>query len=297
MFTQYINTQYASYKAALEFFTENPQRIIDIEEFVMRELLHFIDLHLPEIVRDYNEASYLYPFWKNYSPLDRGRSPRGDQYPWIEVGEQVFGNKLSRYFANNFQIKDTGLPSGTDDRCVISSERIKQILGFTDSVWVFVDIKSSGPRDDFNHAVMSPYQISGSGNWILKDTGIYNDPIMAIGVKSEHPFLCSLSPIYVLSDGTVAPLLTYAIKPVYSMINNSRGENIGQPLDKIKVASIPNGILLTRNPNYNQKYPGLFFPGKDDKGKDPRKVRARVSFGRLVEIAPWRVKNILINND
>lgn len=294
MFTSFISEQYSTYKKAFEYFCKNPQMLIEIEHFVMKELLHFVDLNLPEIVRDYNEASYLFPFWKNYPPLDRGREPRGDQYPWIEVGEQVFGNKLSRYFANNFGIKDSGLPSGSDDRCIISSERIKQILGITNSVWIFIDIKSAGPRDDFNHAVMSPYQISGSGNWVHKNSGIKNDPIRAIGPRVMHDFLCSLSPIYILSDGTIAPLVTFVIKPVYSMDTNEKGENTGQPLKKIKIASIPNGILLTHNPNYNALYPGLFYPGKDDKQKDLRRIRARVSFDKLEEIADWRINNIYV---
>ena len=84
------------YNKAVLYYTQHPESLINIEKFVMAEILHFANLYLPEIVRDYNEASYLYPFWKNYPPLDRGRSPIGDQYPWIEVGEQVFGNKEAR---------------------------------------------------------------------------------------------------------------------------------------------------------------------------------------------------------
>jgi len=293
MFNQYKEMQFVEYNKAVNYYKTNYKKLVDIERFVMNEILHFIDLHLPEITRDYNEASHLYSFWKNYPPLDRGRSPVGDQYPWIEVGEQVFGNKLSRYLAANFGVKDSGLPSGSDDRCIISSERIKQILGFTDSVWVFIDIKSAGPRDDFNHAVMSPYQISGSGVWNNIDDGVKNDPIKATGKIATHDFLCSLSPIYVLSDGTIAPLVTFAIKPVYSMIHENE-VNVGQPLSKIKVASIPNGLLLTQKPNYIKTYPHLFFPGKDDKSKDLRKIRARVSFDILKEIDEWRVKEIYI---
>lgn len=285
--------QFAEYNKAVTYFSSNFSRLIEIEKFVMDEILHFIDLHLPEITRDYNEASYLHSFWKNYPPLDRGRSPVGDQYPWIEVGEQVFGNKLSRYFAANFGVKDSGLPSGSDDRCIISSERIKQILGITDSVWVFIDIKSAGPRDDFNNAVMSPYQISGSGVWQHKDDGIINEPIKAFGKKVSHDFLCSLSPIYVLSSGTIAPLVTFAIKPIYGMLIEN-GVNKGQPLNHIKVASIPNGLLLTKEPNYLKEHPHLFFPGKDDRKKDIRKLRARVSFDILQKIAKWRVKEIYI---
>lgn len=295
MFNKYRRNQYTTYNEAYNFFSQNYERLINIEAFVMKELLHFIDLNLPDITRDYNEASYLYPFWQNYPPLDRGRQPVGDQYPWIEVGEQVFGNKLSRYFNANFRVKDSGLPSGSDDRCIISSERIREILGITDSVWIFIDIKSAGPRDDFNHAVMSPYQISGSGSWNTLDSGVLNDPIQAIGKRASHEFLCSLSPIYVLSDGTIAPLVTFAIKPVYSMVHREGvEENLGQPLSKIKVASIPNGILLTSNPNYLSKYPHLFYPGKDDSKKDLRKLHARVSFDILEEIADWRVTQIQV---
>jgi len=292
MFTQYAESQHETYTKAIEFFKQNPQRLIEVEKFVMNEILHFIDIHQPEIKRDYDEASYLYSFWKNYPPEDRGRAPKGDQYPWIEVGEQVFGNKLHRHFNANFSVKDSGLPSGADDRCIISSERIRQILGITDSVWVFIDIKSAGPRDDFDHAVMSPYQISGSGKWLKTEDGVSNNPIKAKGKLVTHDFYCSLSPIYVLSDGTVAPLLTFVIKPVYRMLKDEHEKTIGQPLEKIKLASIPNGILLTQNPNYNRKYPGLFFPGKDDRSKDKKKMRARISFSLLRDIADWRIKEL-----
>lgn len=288
MYHQYSKIQYAEYKKAMKFFQTEPDRLIEIEHFVMDEIKHFINLQLPEIERDYNEASYLYSFWKNYPPLDRGRAPVGDQYPWIEVGEQVFGNKLARYFANNFLVKDSGLPSGTDDRCVISSERIRQILGITDSVWVFIDIKSAGPRDDFNHAVMSTYQISGEGEWNTVEEGVKNVPLIAKGKLVEHKFMCSLSPIYILSDNTIAPLVTFVIKPIYTMLTENQ-ITIGQPLNKIKIASIPNGILLTRTPQYTKDYPNLFFPGKDDRHKDIRKMRARVSFDILKNIADWRI--------
>ncbi len=295
MFTKYNKMQYEQYKKAHKYFCCHPECLIGIEKFVMGEIKHFIDLHLPDIVRDYNEASYLHPFWKNYPPSDRGRDPVGDQYPWIEVGEQVFGNKLARYFDANFSVKDSGLPSGSDDRCIIASQRIKQILHITDSVWIFIDIKSSGPRDDVEHSVMSPYQISGSGNWNSVKTGVLNDPIKASGERASHDFMCAISPIYVLSDETVAPLVTFVIKPFYKMIKNGDGDKTqGQPLSRIEVASIPNGLLLTKNPNYNKLHPGLFFPGKDDKGKDPRKIRARVDFRLLRDIADWRVLKIMI---
>lgn len=295
MFTKYANEQFAAYHKAVDYFKAHPERLIEAEHFVMKEILHFIDIHLPEIRRDYDEASYLYSFWRNYPPEDRGRKPKGDQYPWIEVGEQVFGNKLARHFNANFNVKDSGLPSGSDDRCVISSPRIGEILGITDSVWVFIDIKSEGPRDSADHSVMSTNQVSGSGDWKNVEDGIKNKPILAQGQRAKHPFYCTLSPVYVLSDNTIAPLLTFAIKPIYDMPAED-GKTTGQPLLRIKIASIPNGILLTQKPNYTKKYPGLFFPGKDDRTTNPRKARARVSFALLREIAPWRVNEITLQN-
>ena len=293
MFKQFQKQQFDSYHKAMEYFEANFERLIEIEAFIAKEILHFIDIHQPDIVRDYNEASYLNPFWRNYPPLDRGRAPIGDQYPWIEVGEKVFGSKLTRHFANNFTIKDSGLPSGADERCIVSSEKIRSILGITDSVWIFVDIKSAGPRDNFSHAVMSPYQISGCGEWQKEDDGVSNKAIIAQGNRISHNFFCSLSPIYILSDGTVAPLVTFVIKPIYAMISQN-DKTIGQPLHEIKIACIPNGILLTHNPNYLAQFPTLFFPGKDDKKKDLRKIRARVSFEILQKIAPWRVRNVVV---
>lgn len=142
---------------------------------------------------------------------------------------------------------------------------------------------------------MSPYQISGSGKWTNVEAGMKNSPIKAKGKRTTLDFYCSMSPIYVLSDGTVAPLLTFAIKPVYEMLKETgTDKTVGQPLTKIKVASIPNGILLTQNPNYNKKHPGLFFPGKDDHKKKKNKKRARISFRLLKDIADWRINEIAI---
>jgi hypothetical protein len=100
-----------------------------------------------------------------------------------------------------------------------------------------------------------------------------------------------MPPIYVLSDGTVAPVITIAIKPVYTMLA-LQGQELGQPLSRITLVAIPNGILLVTNPNYLKTHPGLLFPGKDDKTMNPLKLRARVSFALLQKIADWRVMTI-----
>ena len=295
MYTTHQFNQWDRYKRAKSFLVHSPSSLIAVEKYLNAKLWSFLTRNKNTIHEDYDESSYLYSFWKNYPPEDRGRAPKHDQFPWIEVGEQVFGSKLSRFLDKNFTVKDPGIPSGSDYRYLISSPDIRSILGFTDSIWLFVDIKSVGPRDNFDHAVMSTYQISGSGDWSVMDQGVKNEPINAIGSRNNHLFYCSLPPIYVLSDETIAPLVTFAIKPVYSMMHKGN-VNIGQPLNKIKVASIPNGLLLTKEPNYIEQHPKLFFPGKDDKSKDLRKIRARVSFDILKKIDSWRVREICIQD-
>jgi hypothetical protein len=99
-------------------------------------------------------------------------------------------------------------------------------------------------------------------------------------------FYPAISPLYPLSDGKIAPTIHLFVKPVYRMLSNGYH---GQPLESIKNICVPNGLLLTKSPNYLQMYPSLFFPGKDDKGKDPRKIRVRVSFDILKRIDGWRV--------
>jgi hypothetical protein len=287
MFNQYRAEQFKRYNTARDFFISNPEKLIQAENFCFDLLNGFINEHHDEIKRDYNEASFLYPFWQNYPPDERGRQPKGDQYPWIEVGEHVFCPKISRFLGDCFQVTDTGLPSGPDDRYIISGRQLHAMLDITDSVWLFIDIKSVGPRDDQDHAVMSHNQISGNGEWKEKDYGVINEVMIATGKRASHPFYCAIPPLFVLSDGTIAPVVHIVLKPVYAMLGLAGGEQ-GQPLSRVTLAAIPNGILLTENPSYLKTYPGLLFPGKDDKEKKPEKTRSRVSFTILRQIAEWR---------
>jgi hypothetical protein len=287
MFNKYREEQFSRHNEARKYFINNPDSLIKIERFCVDLLSEFMIKNHDEIQRDYNEASFLYPFWQNYPPEERGRMPKGDQYPWIEVGEHIFCPKLSRFLASVFTVRDTGIPTGPDDRYIVSAEKIHSILEITDSIWLFIDIKSVGPRDDQDHAVMSHNQISGNGAWTEKDFGVINDTMIAKGQRVSHPFHCAIPPLFVLSDGTIVPVIHIVLKPVYKMLGLTSGE-MGQPLGRVSLVSIPNGILLTENPNYLQIYPELLFPGKDDKEKDPRKVRARVSFEILRRIAEWR---------
>ena len=72
------------------------------------------------------------------------------------------------------------------------------------------------------------------------------------------------------------------------------GWKSGQPLERITIVTLPNGLLLTQKPGYLAKHPALFYPGKDDKTKTKTKLRARVSFEILRKIDPWRVETIRV---
>lgn len=296
MISRHQQDQFRAYGEARAYFVANPQLLIRLEKVLTVALREILTDGLDEIRRDYDEASLLYPFWKHYPPDHRGRAPVGDQYPWIEVGEHAIGCKLPRLLAPRFGIRDTGLPTGSDQRFVVTSDAISRATGgFTNAAWLFIDIKSVGPRDDQPHTVMSHNQVSGNGIWKSAADGVTNGILTATGLHASHDFHATLPPIYVLSDGTVAPIVSIALKPVYKMLPPEAGaQNSGQPLGRIDIASIPNGILLTVKPNYLAKYPGLLFPGKDDKSKNPKKLRARISFDILAVIDKWRIQSIAI---
>ncbi|MCA0045108.1 BglI family type II restriction endonuclease [Celeribacter litoreus] len=291
MFEKYQEFQHKIYNEARNQFVADPSTLIELEKYFSDLIFNKLQEHMVAIRRDYDEASYLHAFWKNYPPEKRGRAPVGDQFPWIEVGEHALGSKVID-FLEGYQPRDVGLPTGPDQRYVVSSNDILGITnGITASAWLFIDIKSVGPRDDFSHTVMSHNQISGDGIWNSPAEGISNSILTATGKRTSHPFHCSIPPLYVLSDGTVAPVIMMAIKPVYKMLSLQEGiGESGQPLSKVSLITIPNGIPLTVSPNYLKQHPSLLFPGKDDKGKDPLKVRARISFELLSKIADWRVR-------
>lgn len=296
MYNQYRKNQFATYQKVRRQLIEDPSILLALEKYFAETINELVTSNLAAIQEDYNEASFLFPFWQNYPPDERGRKPRGDQYPWIEVGEHAVGDKLPRLLQKDFEVRDVGIPTGPDKRFILSNDKISELTkGITNSAWLFLDIKSVGPRDDFEHTVMSHNQISGDGIWDKEELGVKNSIMTARGRHTSHKFHCSIPPLYVLSDGTIAPVVLIALKPVYKMLSlDKKGNDGGQPLGRVTIATIPNGILLEENPAYLKKYPGLFFPGKDDKGKNPLKVRSRISFDLLKKIDAWRVQNILV---
>lgn len=296
MHFEHRQQSFPKYHKARENLISNPEILIGLEMQITSAIRTLILSGVDEYKRDYDAASVLFPFWQNYPPEERGRDPKGDQYPWIEVGEHAVGTKIAREIKGVFTTIDTGFPTGADQRFVLRSDLfLETSRGLSDSIWLFLDIKSVGPRDDQDHTVMSHNQISGSGDWHKAEDGIVNEPMVAQGKNAKHDFFPALPPLVVLPDGKVAPVITMAIKPVYSMeqsFTESKPIWHGQPLSRIDSVTIPNGLLLARNPNYLKSNPGLLFPGKDDKSKDPRKLRARVSFSLLRKIHPWRHETI-----
>lgn len=297
MFHQHRQRQFEMYNRARLALLQRPDYVIATESLLATTVAETTQGDISEIARDFNEASYLYPFWQQYPPDNRGREPRGDQFPWIEVGEHVITAKLTRLLATRFELRDPGLPTGADARFLLRSLDIRDATqGLTDAAWLMIDIKSVGPRDDAAHTVLSHNQVSGDGLWRNMNHGVENRVIRAAGRVASHDFHPSIAPIYVLSDGTVALTVIVAVKPVYAMLAlQTQGQVQGQPLERIDVITIPNGLLLMENPRYTRQYPGLFFPGKDDKGKNPSKMRARISFQLLRQIADWRVKSIAVD--
>jgi hypothetical protein len=291
MYEKFRSSQFTTYHQARQYFIDNPEILINLEKFISDKIIDILTRKFDDIRDDYNEASFFYPFWQKYPPDDRGRSPKGDQFPWIEVGEHVLGSKIPRLMSEDFEIRDYGIPTGPDVRLILRSDDISDISKITNSCWIFIDIKSVGPRDDAEHAVMSHNQISGDGKWEIFNDGTINSIIEAKGKRASHPFYCTIPPLYVSSRNEILPVVEMVIKPVYDMIMAGT-TCIGQPLKRIDVITIPNGILLFYGPAYFKNYPRLFFPGKDDKQKDIRKMRARISFDLLRKIDPWRVRTI-----
>lgn len=89
MISKYREDQFQIYNAARNHFIQNPDLLINLEYFFVEHIMDAIKVNLSEIQRDYDEASFLYPFWQNYPPDDRGHKPVKDQYPWIEVGDHA----------------------------------------------------------------------------------------------------------------------------------------------------------------------------------------------------------------
>jgi hypothetical protein len=295
VYTDYVAMQYENYRQARDFFLTHPERLLNAEKYVMRCISETLQDFREEFTVDYNEASYLYPFWGSYPPDDRGNRPTGDQFPWIEVGEHTVGHKAERLMGGRFNIREVGLPSGSDDRYELSNSALKDILGITDGVMVFLDTKSTGPTDNDSDLVLSGYQVSGDGIWDDPKQPLRNSVILAHGKRATSEFQPRLAPVYCLTDGRVIPSIHLFLKTLYSVDPRDDSSGLmegGQPLNEVTIACMPNGLLMFVNPDYHDKYPRLFYPGKDDKSVPTIKRRVRVGIDTLKTINSWRVRHV-----
>ena len=214
------------------------------------------------------------PFWKNYPPEQRGRQPKGNSIPWLELGEKTTSSNIIKQLGKTIEgITFAGLPTGGDIRFT------------TDEFYVHLDIKLTGPNDNPNEVVAPPNQISGDGlKW---DDGIINSPhpikyLTGKGKgKLNYHFQPKLPPLYFV-DNKPLICLTYFLETVYDVI----GLGV-HPLKHLELSCVPNGLLMFDTLMYAQT-DGLLIAGKDDNTKAEDTKRIRVRLNPLAKIGKWR---------
>ena len=71
MFNKFRQQQFTTYNAARTNFINNPHKLIELEKYITEEVERLLKENIDSIVKEYNEASYLYPFWSTlffYNP-------------------------------------------------------------------------------------------------------------------------------------------------------------------------------------------------------------------------------------
>lgn len=249
------------------------KELLRLEEAVTRTVLKALFEKALLIQRDFNVSIETSPFWQSYAPLQRGHKPRGDAFPWGEVGEKVIEAYVYAYngFAN---VSYPGIPYGHDVRFL------------TDDAFVQIDAKSTGPTDNADEVVSSPNQVTGDG--LLENGYIVNTVQQVKGQISTIDFLPELAPIFLIRSKAF-PVVTLYIKVVYRVI--ARGN---QPLDYLELICVPNGLLMFDGPKY-QNTKGLLIPGKDE--VHVVRKRTRIRLDPLANLAEWRCVKLIYSND
>jgi hypothetical protein len=253
-------------KVRAKLTCDNGKFLDDLERSVTLRVLKGLCRRALAIKRDFDTAIVLRPFWEKYAPLQRGHKPRGEAFPWGEVGEKVVEGHLYSVLPAVFgEIRFPGLPYGHDVR-FLTSEALIQI-----------DAKSTGPTDNPNEVVSSPNQVTGEGK--LEDLLVTNATVRVTGERSSIDFRPELPPFYIL-DGRVYPCLTYYVKVVYAVL--AKGD---QPLSYLELICVPNGLLMFDGPKFGT-HRGLLIPGKDE--VHYLRKRTRIRLDPLAAIASWR---------
>jgi hypothetical protein len=251
-----------------ELLTEEQSVILAIEHKYMGELLDIVKSIAEDVYQDFEKAVELRPFWVNYAPRQRGRAPTDTAVPWGDMGEKTIISRLGRAIGEKYpHLTHPGVPVGGDARLA------------TSDALIHFDIKLTGPNDNANELVASPYQISGDGSqWV---NGVINSRELIKGPRAKMEFQPQLPPFYVLRGNTLL-CLTYFLKAVYTVL-----EKGNQPLGYLELVCVPNGLLLFDGPEYAANTRMLLIPGKDDKKKQGEK-RVRVRLDPLASLADWR---------
>ncbi len=252
-----------------ELVLKHQETILALEQKYMDFLREITLCAADSIHDDFCRARELQPFWVNYPPQQRGRSPRGTSIPWGEVGEKAIGANLNRAISQKDpSITYPGLPLGGDIRFA------------TSDALVHIDMKLTGPNDNYDEIVVPPHQISGDGrHW---NNGMINSSFNVVGQKATMKFQPKLPPFYLLGENTLI-CLTFFLKAIYSV--HTLGN---QPLNHLELISVPNGLLMFDQPGYAEKTSGLFIPGKDDKKKRLDQRRTRIRLNPLSTLGRWR---------
>jgi hypothetical protein len=262
--------------ARSNLLANNCQQLLDLEKNVTAALLESILAVATNIKKDFDAATTLKPFWDRYAPVQRGHKPRGEAFPWGEVGEKVVEGHLYSVMPTVFEeVRFIGVPYGHDIRFA------------TKDAFIHIDAKSTGPTDNQDEVVSSPNQVTGNG-LLTTDGSVYNEPTEMKGPRVTREFLPELAPFYIV-DGKVLPTLTYYLKIVYSV--QALGE---QPLEYLELICVPNGLALFDGPNLLAEVKGLLTPGKDER-KVVRK-RTRIKLNPLAELDNWRCQKIKFGN-
>lgn len=257
-------TEFDYYKARENLL--HSKQLLFLEQQYTNFLQQVVTDVATRIYLDFSNATLLMPFWKNYPPKQRGRAPTGTGIPWSEVAQTSISSNIIRSLSyKDANITYPGLPSGADIRFM------------TDEVLIHFDVKITGPNDREDEVVASPNQVSGDGaEW--KD-GVLNSSVQVIGERATMTFQPELPPFYII-EGEIVPCLTYFLKGVYTV------ESLGhQPLTKMELICVPNGLLMFDGQNYSQ-IRGLLIPGKDELSHLKKRVRIRMK--PLSDLASWR---------
>lgn len=275
---------------------EDPSELINLEMALARILKKVAYNQMPLIKQAINAGfQEMFPYWAHYTPRQRGRSPIGDNIPSGDLGEKVVGMAFVAGFlqllgASSF-LSPIGLPYGGDYRWITAINDTE--------VAIHLDIKATGPRDNPNELVVPANQVTGFPD--IQNSGgaevFVSVPLMVGAREPLQKVRPALSPL-VPFKGRLIPQLTAFIKFVYTQRNGV------QALDKLKIALVPNGILLLGPNPYYAKYlkstarrKTPFNKGKDDahrKSVVGEGLRFRILLDWLASLDPqqWRVTPI-----